>query len=360
MSIIKCAPYTVRAEQDDYGHRNYWVTYLVQSSAPYQNGSGDGPRTAGLAAALPDIGDPYIFGNDSDPWALCHPNRSIKPQGQLSGDPIKTYTVEVLFSTRPMKRCMTMEWGDPLSEPQKVSGTFVKHTIEAAKDRNGVLIKNSAHEPLRGPKLEFDSSRPTVRVEQNVSTLQLDLCSSLMDHVNDDVMWGLAARHVKLSNFTWEELWYGTCTAYYKRVFDFDLRNNDQDPFDPDIVDEGTKVLNGRWIRRDDATPTSTEPGCDQVDLWKTIDICGAAPDPSNPQHFIRYKDLNGENTRVILNGAGKPAYTSEIVNWYPTAGYGTAVTGDMGVWKVEYYPEANLFQLGIPTDIDFGTATPD
>ena len=373
MSITKCSPYSIRAEQDDRGQRDYWVTYLVETSTPYQCGLGDGPRTIGFAvvgpgtaSCLPSIGDSYSFGNDSDPWAICHPNRVIKPHQQNSGDPIQAYLVDILFSTKPLKRCMSTTWDDPLMEPQKISGGFKKYTIEATKDRNGNLLRTSSHEMIRGPQVEFDSSHPTVRIEQNVPSLELALCSSMMDHLNDDTLWNLAARRIKLSNFTWEEKWYDICSYYYTRVFEFEIRNNEDDLFDRNIVDEGTKVLNGRWVTIDDPTDTGTSTNeaylaanCGLANLWKTIPICGEEPDHTNPQHFIRYKDLNGENARVILNGEGKPAATSEIVYYSPGSDvYGTGNTGDSAVIQVEYYPESDFTVLGIPTTIDFGTGS--
>jgi hypothetical protein len=56
-------------------------------------------------------------------------------------------------------------------------------------------------------------------------------------------------------------------------------------------------------------------------------------PDSTNPQHFIRYKDRNGENARVLLDGAGIPIEDGA-----------TPVYRD-----VEYYPESNFLLLGIP-----------
>lgn len=66
---------------------------------------------------------------------------------------------------------------------------------------------------------------------------------------------------------------------------------------------------------------------------WMLDLIDGEPPDPTNPQHFDRYKDRNGENTRAILNGAGCPVTSASL-----TRGLG-----------IEYYGESNFFTLGVP-----------
>jgi hypothetical protein len=333
------------------------MTYLVRTNAGY-NGladTGDCLQTIGNAAGLPSIGDAWTFGNDNDEWVICHPDRQIrlsqyKPLKDGAG--WSFYEVDVLFSSRPLSRCMTTDNTNPLLEPQKVSGGMVKGKIEATEDRNGNLFKSSSHEMYRGPQAEFDSSHPTVHIEQNVSTLQLALCSGLMDHVNDDTLWGLDARTIKLSNFSWTEKWYGVCTYYYTRVFDFEVKNNPNDSWDREIVDEGTRALNGRWADEDDDE-------CTEDSRWITVDVCGNAPDPTNPQDFCRYKDRWGENQRVLLNGAGKPAHATTTIVISPGTGEtGTGNTGEIAKTNYEYYPEGDFTQLGIPTSIDFGTAT--
>jgi hypothetical protein len=59
--------------------------------------------------------------------------------------------------------------------------------------------------------------------------------------------------------------------------------------------------------------------------------------------HFIRFKDQQGENVEVILDGAGLPYDGTE-------SGTGTAAGGSPGTVLAAAYNEANLFQLGVPT----------
>ncbi len=358
MATTNLGPRNWWMETDAQGYREYHIVYLVSTSSPYYwTSGGDGPKIASETSGLPTVGDYWVFGNDVDYWAVCWPNRIVRPYGlNKEGEAVKFYTVECLFSTKPF--CADFVTDNPLLQPQRVSGSTTRFTIEAAKDRNGNLIRTSSHEMIRGPQVEFDSSRPAVRVEQNVADLELALCTSMMDHVNDDVLWGLAARRIKLSNFTWEELWYGQCFHYYKRIFDFDVRNNPDDLFDRWVLDEGTKVLNGRWTKSAQFGTGTCGP-----DLWEEVALgcetgTGPDPDPDNPQHFIRYKDRNDENCRVMLNGSGRPANTKQLIQISQTGEMGTTNTGDIAEIKIEYYPEANLTLLGIPTSLSYGTAS--
>ena len=349
---------TLPCVRDDDGHREYHILHQVRTTTPLQGNPlvGDGPQTIGAASGLPQVGDFWNFGNDSDIWAICTPRRIIKPLDPKKGDPDQFYSVENVYTTRPLERCQTDPIGDPLLEPQKVRGSSVRYTIEAAKDRFGVPILSSSHEPFRGPQVEFDGGRDQVIIEQNVADLELGLITSLRNKLNDDTLWGLGPRNIKLSDVSWEELWYGVCTFYYRRIFVFDVRNSTEDHFDRDITDEGTKVLKGRWVSEADCVGTGALGGS----IWIDVNVCGAPPDNTNPQHFIRYKDVNGENARVILDGKGRPA--ASIIAFGTgdddTAGTGTDTTDPAGENHVEYYDEGDLLQLGIPTSLDFGSAT--
>jgi hypothetical protein len=160
----------------------------------------------------------------------------------------------------------------------------------------------------------------------------------MVDTLNDATLWGLAARKIKLSNVSWERLLYGTCDYYYKRVFDFDI---DFSTFDRDVLDEGTKVLSGQWDR--------------DTGEWVLLEIEGYGgtpnPDAQRPDHFIRYKDRNDENARVILDGNGLPA--DSVVLRAEETGTGTTETesGAAARIQVKKYEESNFLLLGIPTE---------
>jgi hypothetical protein len=261
--------------------------------------------------------------------------------------PTKIFNVTVPFSNKPQNRCQDFKVEDPLLEPQKISGGFNRFTEEATKDRYGYPILNSAHEQVRGPQVEFDNNRPVVKIEQNVANLQLDLLTVMIDTVNGYYLWGFPPRSIKLSGVSWERKFYGNCSVYYTRQLEFELAGlqdagltgtgSDPEPiqsvyktWDRELLDEGTKVLKGHWKRNGN---------------WVLDKIDGAYPDPSNPTHFIRFKDRNGENTRVILNGAGLPAGVR--------VGSGSGSISDeteIGSIYLEKYHESDFLLLGIPT----------
>ena len=359
MAVQLAKAFDVWSETDDDGFRDYHIIHKVQTTTPLVNPAGagwagDGPQQILTAVGLPVVGDTWNFGNEADPWAFCRPNKTVRPLPEVKGNLYTFYSVESLFSNRPLDRCMSTNIDDPLDEPQRIRGNSVRYTLEAFKDRNGDVIANSAHEPFRGPQVEFDGGRDQVIIEQNVADLELGLVTSLKNKLNDDTLWGLTSRRVKLSDFFWEQLWYGSCIYYYKRIFTFDIRNNPEDLFDRALLDEGTKVLSGRWRGPDD---------CDGEAVWIDVPICSGPggpdpdPDPDNPQHFIRYKDKNGENTRVILDGKGRPANSSIPFGTGSSTYFGTDSTDQAHQMIIEYYDEADLTQLNIPLNLDFGTA---
>tara|TARA_R110000751_G_scaffold152635_1_gene257744 strand:- start:262 stop:1149 length:888 start_codon:yes stop_codon:yes gene_type:complete len=282
--------------RDKEGHRVYNITWLVNST------TAEGPEKIGGATGLAAIGSQWAYGSDLDAWALCYPTLKIKPV--VKREPGEWWEVQQTFSTKPLNRCQDTEIENPLNEPANISGGFVKYTREVTKDRNGEPVESSSHEMFRGGSVEFDDNRPTVSISGNVLVLPLSTFAPMVDTVNDATLWGLAKRKIKLSNVSWERLLYGTCTFYYRLTYEFDIRMEGTG-FDRVLIDEGTKVL---------------KPGGNVDD----------------PRDFQVYKDGNGENTRVLLDGAG-----SALVN--------SASPFEI---TVEYYAESNFLTLGIPTTL--------
>jgi hypothetical protein len=331
--------------RDEDSYREYKIKYLVRSST-----GTDGPST--VLHNTPGLPQPYtawIIGSDTDLWAWCKWEAEVEPApGHVEGDPVQVWQVGLTFTTKPPKKyCRTVEVQNPLLEPVKVSGTFVKYTEEATRDRFGAPINNSAHEQIRGPQVEFDKNRATVKIEMPVAQLKLDLVTPMIDTVNSKPLWGLPERCIKLSNFTWERKYYAQCSIYYTWTFDFDIRFPEKfivNPpagtgsavpfwiggFDRLILDEGTKVLNGNW---------------DAAGNWQVHSIGGKPPDPLNPQHFKRFQDRVGNTCRVILNGMGLPADVG--IGFF--TGTGTVSGGAAGQILVQKYDQNDFTILGIP-----------
>lgn len=381
--------------RDDQGFREFSVTNLVKTTDVM-----DGPYVVMNAAGLPAIGSIWNFGNDVDTWAFCQPYMRVSRHKQLTdGEKGVWWEVTQKFSTKPISRCQDTPVEDPLLEPQKVSGNFGKYTIEAVYDRNGNLLKSSSHEQIRGRQVEFDNNKPSVVIQQNVANLGLSTFSQMIDTVNDGPMWGLSARMIKLSNAPWERKFYGKCHIYYTRTLEFDIDYKTFDRVALDEGTKvlrghwisGTNTGSGLTV---DITSVSAAGAITGITLnsggsgYPTsivaqITVTGGGgtggiitvttnssgvvtsitltagglnystgtglstatgttwaldnnPNYLNPQHFIRYKDINGENTRAILNGRGTPVINAAEAAQIP----------------ISYYPESNFFTLGIPTSL--------
>ena len=279
------------------GHRTHTIKWLVRSALS------DGPFDIYFAAGLPQVGATWVYGAASDDWAFCEPDWVITPV--INGEPNTLWTVEQKFSTVPRKRCQDVSIEDPLSEPDRLSGSFVKYTTEARRDSDGLPLVSSSFERITGKIVEKDENRPTVRIEQNVATLDLALFCDMVDKVNDATLWGLAARKVKLSNANWARKLQGVCNYYFTLGYDFDINFQ---TFDRKALDEGTKRLR--------------EGG-----------------DKDVKEDWIEATDTSGGRVDVIYDINGD--------EWDPD---NVVATGEI---ELKLYEEANFLLLGIPSDLN-------
>lgn len=283
-----------KGKRDKDGHREYDARFLVRTDS-----TAEGPVDVFLCPGLPAIGS-YWDGGSVDTWALCQPDMSVTPV--LSNEPNFYWYADVKFSTRPINRCQSSSPGDPLSEPPKISGTFTKFTVDADFHFDGTPITNSAGQKLWG--IKKDANRPTVRIEQNYSSIFLGGLAAAIDTVNDAPLWGLPARCIKLSNATWTRKVYGICSFYYTVAFDFDINFNS---FDEVHLDKGAFSI----------SPTASNP---------------ANP---TPQDLIPLRAYDDSPIFGFLNGFGQPAGPY-----------------DAGTRNVYLYPETNFLLFGIPTSL--------
>lgn len=275
--------------EDSDGHRTYKVKHRVKADTV-----ADGPASARIATGLPLPGSYWQFGGDVDLWAFCQRDADVKRHTKLEeGEVGVWWSVEQTFTTKGGKKCSEEKIEDPLLEPAKISGGHETHKEEATHDMFGLPILTSSHEMVRGPQVEFPESWPTITIEQNVATLEqaFTLPTSMLNCVNDHWLWGLPPRTILLRSAPWEKKYYGNCYYYYSRKLEFAINPRF---WDRRVLDEGTKVLCGHW--------SSGEWVLDAIDDEDTM------PDPDNPLHFIQFKDRNGENCKVVLDGAGRPS----------------------------------------------------
>lgn len=336
MAFVNLGRVSWGGSRDDEGYREYKVKFRLRGD------DDDGPAQALLTPGLPVYGSTWNFGNDLDDWAWCRWNATMTVQ--VENEKSKFFFIEYTFSTKPTaeKACKDTQVEDPLLEPYKVSGSFVKYQEEVVSDKDGKKVLNTAFEPFKGAQAEFDANRPQVKVEQNVAALGLSTFAPMIDGLNDRAMWGLPARCIKLSNVSWEKKFYGICYAYYTRSLEFDIRYPTKEildsmattgagGFDRFLLNEGTKVLYGKWVNGDYVIrPVAT----------------GKPADVNNPRHYVRFKDPNNENARCIIDSeTGGP--------WFPDAGTGTGpLDNTPPSLLVQKYASVNFGLLNVPTTL--------
>lgn len=298
MSATIVGELDVKLTRDDNGHRDYEVTWDVETSD-----TDDGPQV--ILAALDTfspVGSTWNFGNDADLWAFATPFAEITPVQLNSGDPTTKWTATQKFTTRPIKRCQTDPVEDPLLEPYKISGGFNSITREATKDKDGAALVYPNFERIKGALVEDEVGYPTIKIDLNLATLPLSTYTLMIKRVNDTTLWGLPPRTIRLYDVTWSRNLYGVCYYYYTVSYSFEI---DLDTFDRDILAEGTMIL---------------APG----------------GNPNNPLDFIKYKDGQDENATTLINANGE-AITNVADAYYV---------------KPKIKKEANFLLLGIPSSI--------
>lgn len=309
----------------DNGGRDYGITWLLRTTHP-----DDGPSTVHLCPDLPQIGDYWDFGNESDPWAFCRPDWTIDCIDK--GEPGEYWTVSQTFSTRPLRRCQDFQFDNPLLEPYEIGGNFAKYTKEIVTDKDGLFRVMSNQERVRGPLMEFDHSNLLVTISFNDSILGAETFADFQDKVNDAELWGFAPRCVKLSNTTWKRNVMGACTYYWNKTHEFEIK---ADSFDRPYADAGSRVLLG-WcpgtLHRDGAgNPILLDPDAADPSY-------GDLPAFMNPRNYELYRDLNGDIIEEVpLDGKGRP------IDFDRPQGGGV----------IQYYQERNLLLLGIPAVLE-------
>lgn len=211
---------------DPEGHRTYKVRYKVWTQS-----NQDGPAAAMQTPGLPAIGSTYAYGTglEYDLWAWRQPGMEVeKVPGNAEGDFPYVWYVTLTFSTKPRRRDQERpqdsDVQDPLAEPQKASGSWVKEKEVATEDRHGNPVIYSSFEPIVGPLNEWDADKDQVVIEQNVAALDYPTFAAMKNCLNDRPLWGFPARAIKLSGASWRKNWGKHNSVYFTRTFTFQIR----------------------------------------------------------------------------------------------------------------------------------------
>lgn len=299
-------PVDWRLTRDRDGHRLYELFSLIEASNNLPAKSLDDPSVIINAAGLPVIGSLWSdlsFIKGADDWAFCLPDTEVTPYAVTQGEAPQFYVVKNVFSTEPLFRCQDESIENPLNEPHELSGSWVNKKIIPHQDRDGKPYRSSPGTPLIGPQTEIDDADWEIVIGFNSVSIPLALVNSLRHHLNDSVLWGLAAQKVKFSKYSFVRRLYGLCNFYYHNIMHFSIR----DDWTQNLADVGYAEL---------------KDGGDA----ETADDWVVSKDPHGENRGLMRLDTSG---KVIVNDAQTP---NTIVR--------------------EPYPTGNLLLLGIPNTL--------
>lgn len=210
------------------GDREYKRFFLVRTSS-----QDDGPLTVALATGLPLVGETYRYpGTATTPG----PTLTEYDTGVYAGEMVpkladknkKTlWAIEVPYTSTPTGKA-TGGPADPLDEPPKFSGSFLRVNEIFEEDNEGNAILMSSGEPP-DPPLEEGVSYPTLRIEMNVASPALALWADYANAVNTGTFWGLGARKWAIEKIDWQDQFRGNGSRYVTVVFEFAAKYNTWD-----------------------------------------------------------------------------------------------------------------------------------
>jgi hypothetical protein len=282
--------YWTPASRDADGHRTYEITFRVVSDEGPVGQMMDGPAAVLATPGLPQPGDPWNFFGDSDPAVICTYEAEIKVVERE--EPYVYFDITFTFTSRPFNFCQGGTRDEPTTWPAEIdiATTAVRH--EAGEDAYGFPIVSSSHEVMTGAAVDRERKLVVVTVKKNIPWSQFDLPRYVrnLDTTNSAEMWGLGYDKVRFADFSATRKFTARCEIYWEGTFRFEV---DREGWAKEVVDEGTMVLRGRWVRQ----PTGGY-----------VYVVDDGVVASNPNDFDKFSTPSGQQARVMLNGAGLPA----------------------------------------------------
>lgn len=398
MAFTVQGPVKFAGGMDPEGHRWYKVTYKLSTTT-----NQDGPQQAMTCPGLPAVGITYAYGNEVDVWAWRQPGVEVEPHGTYrEGDFPKIWYATLTFSTKQRmidkERPHGNQVGDPLAEWQKISGDFSSYTEEGVLDRFRRSIKTSSHEPIRGPHNEWDCSRPSVVIEQNVADLQLALLYRMKDTLNAAPLWGFPVRSIKFKPQGWSKQYGKGSSYYYTRRLLFEVNVRPDDPNysrqNSGAITNGSPLFtpssSGLFGQTDIGRPitgTGIPAGTTIIAVNATTGVVTMSQNATATNSLVQAtvgaspsgvvgnwdRDLLDEGTKVLrgfwddnepavylVNLSADKTNPSHFIhhqdpngNFCPVvlngAGEPATSEADAGKIHVEFYSESNFLALGIP-----------
>lgn len=204
MSVTSVTVASVTGGVGEDGERRYIKTYRVLT-----NSANDGPLIVQSAAGVERYGFPYSYGNESDAGAIA-----VEIDAALERDDAshRVWLVPVVFKTQSVSGGETSltdrgaRIDHPLKRPVIWTGSFVEYMRQTSRDADGEPMRNSANDLL--PVFQRDDSRPQITAQKNLARLDLATWASYRDTINEDRIWGLAPKTLKVKQISWQtERW---------------------------------------------------------------------------------------------------------------------------------------------------------
>lgn len=179
------------------------------------NSRNDGPRTILSAAGLPKYGDPFAFGSDTDSNATV---RSASASLESVDATLRSYIVTLQYSSRggsadPQDNASD----DPTDWGWKISGDADVFMKAPETDIDGRALVNLVEEPF---VVEIEDPQPTLILEKNTKTISLTQWAQAQKKVNQNDIWGLPKRTVKLKKWAFAFAYTGPNQAYVQNRFE--------------------------------------------------------------------------------------------------------------------------------------------
>lgn len=293
MSIISFAPDIAREGEVVSERKNALVELLNRKYTRHfvvvTSDLNDGPLTILTSYFCPKIGDPYLYGNDSDPLATCV---SVTPRATASP---WIWKVEAKYDTERLTQAALT---NPLNIPPELRWSNTRYERVLTRDVQGVPIVNSSKEAF-DPPLQVEDSRPVLTITRNEAAYNPANEVLYQDAINADIFAGTAPGNAKL-NILSADRQVDIGLLYWRIVYEIEFR---RESFALFVLDQGFRgidkhlfrdvvdnaplsnptLLNGRGARRDGVSTTLTVAcalGDNQLFL---TDASAFPPGPGNP-----------------------------------------------------------------------------
>lgn len=267
--LLNNGPHYWDVVQDDNFKREYTVKFKAGTDEPFVHD--DDPSNFANTPGLPTVGSSWtqfataLGTNGGDDWAFRTPYIKATPYDN-NDEPAEVYELELKFKSPDyeQKRCQTNTFEDPLDEPIQIRVGWQKYRKIPNLDRDGLPYCGTTGEPLVGQEIEIEDNHWTVEFTINQFNINLSLIDSLANTLNSGPVWGLAPEKSMFSSFSASKLYYGTCHAYIRSTYGFEIRAD----WTQYLPDKGRMKYTGT--------------------------------DPTDPTHWQVSKDRYGENIPVM------------------------------------------------------------